>query len=363
MALRNDSLDTALLLVEILKRIPRQRRVTAADLQQQLAAHGYERNIRSIQRHLDTLSSAFALERDERSKPFGYRWKEQAPALSLPGLTAQESLLLQLAQAHLQALLPPRLLRSMEPYFEQAGRNLDVGAQPSDPGHPGHPGSLHAAGDAQARSARQWLRKVRVVPTSQPLLPPKIAPEVFEEVTTALQDNRWLQVQYRNAAQQQSDACVMPLGLVQQGTSLYLVCRFEGYGNERNLALHRMHTAEALLRSFQYPDDFDLARYEADGRFGYGEGARIRLRFCISKPAGLHLTEARLSEDQTVQEHTNHYAISATVVDSSMLTWWLRGFGEEVWKVRRTPMPAAPAPKTATAAAPPPPCSTLPEQP
>lgn len=348
MALRNDSLDTALLLVEILKRIPRQRRVTAADLQQQLAAHGYERNIRSIQRHLDTLSMAFGLERDERSKPFGYRWREQAPALSLPGLTAQESLLLQLAQAHLQALLPPRLMRSMEPYFEQAGRTLDANAHP---------------GDAQARSARQWLRKVRVVPTSQPLLPPKIAPEVFEEVTTALQDNCWLQVRYRNAAQQQSDACVMPLGLVQQGTSLYLVCRFEGYGNERNLALHRMASAEAQLRGFQYPDDFDLARYEADGRFGYGEGARIHLRFCISKPAGLHLTEARLSEDQTVQEHPDHYAISATVVDSSMLTWWLRGFGEAVWGVRRTPVPAHPAPKTDTATAPSPSFSTLPEQP
>ena len=204
---------------------------------------------------------------------------------------------------------------------------------------------------------------MRVVPTSQPLLPPKIAPEVFEEVTTALQDNRWLQVRYRNAAQQQSDACVMPLGLVQQGTSLYLVCRFEGYDNERNLALHRMASAEAQLRGFQYPDDFDLARYEADGRFGYGEGARIHLRFCISKPAGLHLTEARLSEDQTVQEHPDHYAISATVVDSSMLTWWLRGFGEAVWGVRRTPVPAHPAPKTDTATAPSPSFSTLPEQP
>ncbi|WP_027995185.1 helix-turn-helix transcriptional regulator [Simplicispira psychrophila] len=333
MALRNDSLDTALLLMEILKRIPRQRRITAADLQKQLAAHGYDRNIRTIQRHLDTLSTAFGLERDERSKPFGYCWREQAPALSLPSLTAQEALLLQLAHGHLQALLPPRLLRSMEPYFEQAGRNLDASAH---------------SGDAQARSARQWLRKVRVVPTSQPLLPPKIDAEVFEEVTTALQDNRWLQVQYRNATQQERDACVMPLGLVQQGTSLYLVCRFEGYHNERNLALHRMAAAQAQLRSFSYPDDFDLARYEADGRFGYGDGERIRLRFCIDKQAGLHLTEARLSEDQRVQEHAEHYTIKATVVDSAMLTWWLRGFGEDVWNVRRKAVQQTP--KTPAAA-------------
>ena len=322
MTQRTDSIDTARLLIEILKRIPRQRRVTAAELHQQLAAHGYDRNIRTIQRHLDTLSAAFGLERDDRSKPFGYRWKEQAAALSLPGLTAQESLLLQLAQQHLQALLPPRLMRSMEPYFEQAGRNLDAGA-------------AGESNDASARSARQWLRKVRVVPTSQPLLPPKIAPEVFEEVTAALQDNRWLQVDYRNAAHQRRTACVMPLGLVQQGTSLYLVCRFEGYDNERNLALHRMGSAEAQLRSFTYPEDFDLERYEADGRFGYGNGARIQLRFCIRKQAGLHLTEARLSEDQQVQEHAEHYAITATVVDSAMLTWWLRGFGDDVWDVQR----------------------------
>ena len=321
MTQRNDSLDTALLLMEMLKRIPRQRRVTAAELHKQLAAHGYDRNIRTIQRHLDTLSAEFGLERDERSKPFGYRWMEHAPALSLPGLTAQESLLLQLAQQHLQALLPPRLMRSMEPYFEQAGRNLDAG------------GNL---ADSNTHSARQWLRKVRVVPTSQPLLPPKIAPEVFEEVTAALQDNCWLEVHYRNAAHQRRTACVMPLGLVQQGTSLYLVCRFEGYDNERKLALHRISTAQALLRSFAYPENFDLARYEADGRFGYGDGARIQLRFCITKPAGLHLTEARLSEDQRVQEHDEHYAITATVVDSAMLTWWLRGFGDEVWDVRKT---------------------------
>ena len=323
----NDSLDTALLLMETLKRIPRKRWVTAAALQKQLAAVGYQRNIRTFQRHLDTLSSAFELERDERSKPFGYRWKEQAPALSLPGLTAQESLLLRLAQAHLQMLLPPKLLRSMEPYFEQAGRNLDAGA---------------SSADAQARSARQWLRKVRVVPTSQPLLPPTIDPEVLEEVTTALQDNRWLQVQYRNAAQQERNARVMPLGLVQQGTSLYLVCRFEGYDNERNLALHRMQAAEAQLSSFSYPDDFDLERYEADGRFGYGNGEYIRLRFCIDKGAGLHLTEARLSEDQTVQEHAGHYAIEATVVETDMLDWWLRGFGGAVWDVQREAVPVLP---------------------
>jgi hypothetical protein len=33
---------------------------------------------------------------------------------------------------------------------------------------------------------RQWLDKVRVVSTSQPLLPPKVDPGVFEQVSNAL---------------------------------------------------------------------------------------------------------------------------------------------------------------------------------
>lgn len=256
MSAGNDSLDTALLLMEMLKRIPRQRRVTAAELHKQLAAHGYERNIRTIQRHLDTLSMAFGLERDERNKPFGYRWRDKAVALSLPGLSAQESLLLHLAQQHLHALLPPQLMRSMEPYFDQAKRNLSAERGPSD---------------ASARSARQWLRKVRVVPLKQPPQPPKIAPEVFEEVSAALQDNRWLQLRYRDALQQECDVCAMPLGLIKQDTLLYLVCRFEGEDNARSLALHCMHAAEALLQCFRYPDNFDLAHYDVAG--GLGDGA------------------------------------------------------------------------------------------
>ncbi|WP_257266243.1 hypothetical protein [Endozoicomonas sp. ONNA2] len=38
---------------------------------------------------------------------------------------------------------------------------------------------------------------------------------------------------------------VMPLGLAQQGPRLFLVCRFKGYDDERNLAMHRMLSAHS----------------------------------------------------------------------------------------------------------------------
>jgi predicted DNA-binding transcriptional regulator YafY len=316
MAKRSDALDTAILLVEILKRIPKRYKVTAPELQKQLANEGFERDLRTIQRHLDTLAEYFELERDDTSKPFGYRWLERAKGISLPSLTPQESLLMTLAEQHLRALLPVKLMKSMDGFFTQSRRNLLL--------------------DPLAKKERQWAKRVRVVATSQPLLPPAIKTDVLDEVTTALYENRVLEVDYQNAIGERKKARVWPLGLAQQGTRLYLVSRFEGYDNERSLALHRFHKAQALDERFPYPADFDLEKFDDAGRFGFGEGKQISLHFRINKDAGFHITESPLSEDQLVVEHDNCYEITATVVDSAMLTWWLRGFGDGVWDIRRT---------------------------
>ena len=116
MAKRSDTLETVLLAVELMRRIPRGRKVTAGELHQQLKDAGIERELRTIQRQLEMLSEHFEIERDDRSKPYGYRWLEQAKALAMPNLTPQESLLLQLAEEHLKNLLPPRLMKSMDAF-------------------------------------------------------------------------------------------------------------------------------------------------------------------------------------------------------------------------------------------------------
>ena len=318
MTQRPDTLETVLLAVELLRRIPRGRKITAGELHRQLKDAGMERTERTIQRQLEMLSSHFEIERDERSKPYGYRWLERAQSLAVPHLTPHESLLLQLAQEHLKNLLPARLMASMDGFFTQARRNL---------------------GDGPATMLeREWPRKVRVVATSQPLLAPTIQPGVLEEVSEALYANRWLQLDYRNAAGKRNQVKVMPLGLAQQGPRLYLVCRYEGFDNERSLALHRIKKAQASTLSFERPASFDLEKYDADGRFGFGEGQRVRLAFQIEKEAGFHLTETPLSHDQTVLALDDKWLqITATVVDSAMLQWWLRGFGAAVQHIAATP--------------------------
>ena len=316
MAKRSDTLETVLLAVELMRRIPRGRKVTAGELHQQLKDAGIERELRTIQRQLEMLSEHFEIERDDRSKPYGYRWLEQAKALAMPNLTPQESLLLQLAEEHLKNLLPPRLMKSMDAFFSQAKRNL--------------------GSESTARLEREWPGKVRVVATSQALLPPKIVPGVFEAVSEALYANRWLTLDYQNSAGKRRSITVMPLGLAQQGPRLYLVCRFDGFNNERSLALHRIRKAEASTLTFERPAEFDLQKYDDDGRFGFGEGHRVQLRFRITKDAGLHLTESPLSTDQQyVEAQDGWLEIIATVVDSAMLDWWLRGFGKAVTNIQK----------------------------
>jgi predicted DNA-binding transcriptional regulator YafY len=316
MAKRSDTLETALLAVELLRRIPRVKKITASELHSQLKDAGLERDIRTIQRQLEMLSEHFEIERDDRSKPYGYRWLEQARALAVPNLTPQESLLLQLAEEHLKNLLPTRLMKSLDAFFVQARRNLGP--------------------DSTARLEREWPNKVRVVATSQPLMPPQITAGVFEAVTEALYCNKWLNLEYRNASGKLSAIDVMPLGLAQQGPRLYLVCRYRGYDNERCLALHRILTAKISTLVFDRPKEFDLKKFDDDGRFGFGEGELIQLTIRIKKSAGLHLLESPLSKDQQVVERKDgQLEISATVVDSAMLDWWLRGFGNDVTSVKK----------------------------
>lgn len=312
------ALDNALLILEILRRIPRRNYTTSTHLREQVAAAGYEVTLRTVQRHLDVICSRFAIECDTRGKPFGYRWMEGAEGLKLPLLTASEALLLQLAKSEVSQLLPARALISMAPLFATARRELESMPVP--------------------QVERRWLKKVQRIPESQPLLAPKIAPGVFEVVSDALYRECKLRIHYRNAQGRRKTATIWPLGLVQQGVRLYLVCRFEGYDNERILALPRIVQAETSEESFPWPAGFDLANYCNGGDFGVSHGRKVRLRFHIEKVCGQHLLESPLAADQTVRDLGDVLEITATVVETELLLRWLRGWGEKVGGVEMTPL-------------------------
>ncbi len=321
--IKSDALTAARLIIEILRVIPRRRFITAQEVAAHLDAVGMGRGIRTVQRLLDEISVHYPIERDTRGKPYGYRWMPQAEGLRLPNLTPDEALLLRLAYEDLRDLLPTALLRRLAPLFESARLEL---ASPS------------------AAAERRWLGKVVRVSDGVPVMPPPLEPEVVVAVSEALYLERKLAIRYLNARRKERNAVVWPLGLAQQGTRLYLVARFEGFDNERILALPRILQATVLGEPFVYPADFTLARYVAEGHFGIRQGGMVRLTFAIAKPTGQFLVESPLGRDQQVVEHDDHLVITATLPDSQRLDRWLRGFGSEVWGIEKVPVDDSVAP-------------------
>jgi hypothetical protein len=136
-----------------------------------------------------------------------------------------------------------------------------------------------------------------------------------------------------------TQADVMPLGLAQQDHRLYLVCRFRGFENERNLALHRIRAATVSTIAFDRPKGFDLEKYDDDGRFGIGEGKRIRLSFQSVRWLAEILKETKLSEDQEIKElDDGKFEIRATVADGIRFDTWLRGFSDAITHVKKEPI-------------------------
>lgn len=308
---RPNTQETLSMSLAILDMIPKIGKISAPEIHARLHTMGFERDLRSIQRQLVVLAEQFPLECDDSSKPHGYKWKSNAKGISIPSLTQHESLLLNMAENYLRNLLPQSVMRAMDGFFRQA--RYDMG--------PGAP---------NARLERRWLRKVRVVSESMPLLPPEIKPGVLETVSQALYNETWLELDYTNAKGERNQHRVMPLGLAQQGARLVLVARYEGYDNERSLALNRAHKATDTHLPFSPVKNFDLAQYDDDGRFGFGSGKTIKLKFRIDKASGLFLTESRLSKDQVVVDLGEKLEFTASVVESARLVWWLRGFGKRM---------------------------------
>lgn len=324
MATRSNAHDTAQIQIELLKRLSRTAPQDAKTLHEQLEAAGIVRSRRTIERTLKQMSDTGDISCVQESKPFSYRLPANSKVLAVGTLSAQESLLLDLAKKHMERLLPESMKRSLQALFDQAQRNL--------------------RSNLSGTREREWLNKVRSIDSGMPLLAPEIAKGVLEQVSEALYANCWLDLDYRNAKGETKVADVMPLGLFQQGPGLYVVVRFKGHENEVSLALHRIKRARNTTLPFERPRDFDLEKFDRDGQAHFGLGRKIRLSFRIAKERGQHLTEMRLAEDQTITEtEDGQLQVSATVPDTLKLTWWLDGFRDAVSDVRREVVVDSPA--------------------
>lgn len=298
---------------QTLRLIPRfPQKITAADLCSALEADGYSVGKRTVERDLQALSRIFPLLVDERTKPYGWSWDRDVAAFDLPGISLSESLTLLMAQEHLQAVLPSSTINQMEPYFRLAEQKLQA---------------------LDGRSGiSEWLSKVRIIPANQPLIAPKIDSQVLASIQQGLLESRQCQVRYRKKDVGEVEQYpVHPLGLIQRGQVVYLVCTIKTYPDIRILAAHRIQAAELLDVPVSFSSGFNLDQYVASGAFGWSAANPIQLVAIFAADAGSHLQETPLSEDQVIEYLPDgRLRITASVQETQQLLWWLLGFGNGV---------------------------------
>jgi predicted DNA-binding transcriptional regulator YafY len=299
---------------ELLRLIPRERKITVTELHRRLSDLGHEASRRTIERDLEALSRVFAIECDDRSKPFGWRYRLNAQLLQIPGLSESEALSLILMEVYLKNLLPIAVAENLSPYFQAARDRF---------------GELNPDMPLQA-----WLGKVQVVHPGQPLLAPRLDPDIQRIVYEALLKNRQIEMEYQpvGAEAPKRYVPVNPLGLVQQGTVVYLVATIYVYRDPRILALHRVRSAKLLETSGETPEGFSLQQYIQSGAFGFGEYDQwVDLVAVFKSGAGEHLLETPLSPEQQAERLApGEVRIGARLLYTPRLVWWLTGFGPDV---------------------------------
>ncbi|MDX8379926.1 MAG: WYL domain-containing protein [Gallionella sp.] len=297
---------------QMLRMIPRHpKKITAGELHKKLLME-FNVGKRTIERDLQSLSGLFPLVADERDRPFGWSWAQDAPIFSLPGLSQTEALTLAMVEQHLNTLLPSSTLQQLEPYFSAARQHLD--------------------NTPKNEPAQAWLNKVRTVPESQPLLPPNIKPDVQQIVYEALLADRQLLIKYLSRRKKTAtEYRIHPLAAIQRGHVTYLYCRFKDYEDLRTLAIHRIQSATMLDEASTRPADFSIDTVIETGKFGFCTKGLITIEAILYKGKSEILFETPLSRDQTLTELADGTVkLVATVPHTLQLEWWLLGLGDGI---------------------------------
>lgn len=299
---------------EMLKLIPRERKITVKELHFKLEKLGFPVTRRTIERDLDSLSRPFSLEVDNRSKPYGWRFAVNMKFPGIPSLTSSEALTLIMIESYLKNVLPVAVTENLAHQFS-AARDFFFKEHPDI-------------------KLQDWLNKVCVLSPGQPLLAPDTDYEIQRTVYDALLAGQQLEMTYLStqSTEVRHFDSVHLHGLVQYGVVIYMVVTINDYSDLRLLALHRVRSVLLKTDPITPVANYDLQKYINAGAFGFGEiGKSIVAELKFFNGAGNHLIETRLSEDQLVNRiDTETLVLTATVMQTTKFSWWLCGFGPDV---------------------------------
>jgi len=93
--------------------------VSTAEIKTHLATHGFDVELRTIQRDLVMLEGIFPLECRRDSIPHSWRWKTLRDT-RIKGLDITQACTLRLVEDQLQGVIPAHIMQELQPLFEKA---------------------------------------------------------------------------------------------------------------------------------------------------------------------------------------------------------------------------------------------------
>ena len=308
----SDAKDTLLRLIALLRLIPREPgRIATTTLLEKLKDDGFLVSLRTVQRDLDRLSIPFALQRDESTPSYRWSLSDKAP-IDLSAMDTPTALALYLAEGHLLPLLPQSVLDQLGPQFRMARDYLD---------------------NLENNGLAHWARKVRAIPNGKSLQPAQIAPNVWDQTSTALLGHKQLQISYLSRSKiELKQLLIHPAGLVSRHAISYLIGSVDGYDDLRQFALHRICQAECLETPARAREDFEIDLYIRQDLNTSTAIEQVELVADISPQIAWLLSETPLSTEQTLEplEDTDWKRLRARVPDDQETLWWVFGLGENV---------------------------------
>lgn len=309
----SEAKDTLLRLFTLLRLIPEYPKyISAPTLQEKLRNRGFSVELRTVQRDLNRLSIPFSLISSEDGARNRWSHTKDTP-LDLRDMEPSTALALYLAESHLNTLLPQSVLDLLGPQFRKARNYLDNLGQ---------------------NGLATWAQRVRAHPNGKALLPAQVNDDVWAQVSNALLENRQLRISYLSRSKAERKALLIhPAGLVSRHSISYLIGTVDGYCDQRQFALHRIHHAECLDTPSHEHADLDIDRYIRSGGFNSaGPVEEVELIADVSPQIAWLLSETPLSTKQSLEPlpGTDWQRLRATVPDDQETLWWVFGLGENV---------------------------------
>jgi predicted DNA-binding transcriptional regulator YafY len=288
---------------------PQGRRIGTDRLMAVLAGEGLAVTARTLQRDLEALQDEFTgLCCDDRSKPYGWYWREGSEPLGVPLVGVGAALAHDLVHRHLIAALPRTLVRALEPSFAHARKTLED--------------------NPEARFSR-WSRRIRALPTGLVRERPQVRGPVMEVVYEALYLGQRFEADYEKGGAAAARAYeVNPLGLVLRDGAVTVVCTFWDYAEVNHLSLHRIRAARSSEKRVTSPRGFNLDEHIRSGKLGFLVGPPLTLKARVQAAIAERLEDMPIAPGQRISRAQDGWcSLEAHVTDSMELRGWLRSLG------------------------------------